>query len=139
MAELNYTEAFRQYGAKLHNPGWSVSAITPKGELVVSLWQNLILKGAEPGTLVYRDVLSGWRGNPLGRAEYVAHLKDAFARKWPVRLVMARPKQSADEALVGNVPDESYIEKVFSVRPDLIGTLTEFDGDRLLFVFRLVR
>ena len=77
MNELSYTNAFAHYGAKLTNYVWSVSAFGRGPCLVVSLYQNWIRKGDAPDTLVYRDVLSAWKGNSPGRNELREHLQMA--------------------------------------------------------------
>ncbi|HWT19432.1 MAG TPA: hypothetical protein VN280_10990 [Variovorax sp.] len=131
-----YTEAFARYGAKLNNVGWSVSAFTPTGDLVVSIWSTLLKPGTEAGTLVYDDVLSTWRGNAHGRKELRRHLEQVQETGKRLRLIEAVPKDAEAAAMVGNVPDEAVIPKTFEVRSELIGTLTAFDSDRLRYVFR---
>ena len=62
MARLAITEAFAHYGATLRNPQWSVSAWTPNGSLVVSVWEHHYRKG-QPGTMEFEDSLSRWSGH----------------------------------------------------------------------------
>lgn len=134
---MKYVEAFGKYGAKLTNPQWSVSAFGEEGGcLVLSLWQNLLRRGPEKGTLEYRDTLSKWKGNFGGRSELQGHLSTAKTSSLPIKLVIAHPATLADAALVGMVADESEINKTFSVRKDLIGSLESYDGDELHIVFR---
>ena len=133
---LGYVEAFAVYGAKLTNPQWSVSAFGSDGALVLSLWENLLARGAEKGTMVYRDKLSEWLGNPLGRAELHEHLRVAQAKNLPIRLVIAHPATLKDREMVGRVADESLIKKTFSARVDVEGSLESLDGDALFIVFR---
>lgn len=133
---MRYAEAFSRYGAKLTNPQWSVSALGEGGCLVLSLWQNLLKRGSEKGTLEYRDTLSKWKGNVTGRMELQKHLDTAKTASLPIKLVIAHPATLADAALVGNVADESEIKKTFSVREDLVGSLEGFDGDEVRIVFR---
>lgn len=135
MAE-NYTAAFARYRAKLTNRGWSVSAFTPEGDLVVSLWSNLLKSGPDPESLVYSDVLSKWLGNVPGRNELRRHLGEVQKSGGRIRLVEAVPANASARAKVGNVPDEAVIPKTFEARFDMIGALEEFDGDRLRYVFR---
>lgn len=136
LMSLIYTEAFAKYGAKLNNQNWSVSAFAPDGSLVVSLWEGWVKRGQTPGTLEYKDTLSKWKGNADGRNELRRHLKIVKNSRAPIRLVLAHPKSPADAALVGEVSDESKINKTFSVRQDVVGTLEEFDDDFLRIVFR---
>lgn len=131
-----YAEAFARYGAKLNNVGWSVSAFTPTGDLVVSIWSTLLKAGTEAGTSVYDDVLSKWRGNAHGRKELRKHLELVQATGKRILLIKAVPKNAKAEAMVGNVPDEAIIPKTFEVRSEMVGTLEAFDGDRLRYVFR---
>ena len=113
-----------------------MSAFGEGGCLVLSLWQDLLKRGPENGTLEYRDTLSKWKGNYIGRTELQAHLSSAKASGVPVKIVIAHPATLADAALVGNVADESTINKTFSVRKDLVGSLEVFDGDELRIVFK---
>jgi hypothetical protein len=134
---LIYTEAFALYGATLNNQNWSVSAFGPDGCLVVSLWQDGLKPGAAKGTLAYRDTLSHWKGNEDGRNELRRHLAAVKVSGAAIKLVIAHPASPEDAALVGNVSDERKIKKTFSVRPDLVGTLAEFENeDSVCIVFR---
>jgi len=132
----NYTEAFARYGARLTNRGWSLSAFTPHGDLVVSVWHTELDFDKDARTITYEDVLSRWLGNAGGRAELRSHLTQLKRDGGRLRLVIAHPKTEADRALVGKVQNEAIIPKTFEVRPQLIGTLEEFDGDYLKYVFR---
>lgn len=133
---LTYTDAFAKFGAKLNNQQWSVSAFGTDGCFVVSLWQNWIRPGDVKGTLIYRDTLSQWKGNDMGRNEFRNHLGAVHISNAPIKLIIARPSSAADADLVGQVADESKIKKIFAVREDLVGSLKEFDGDALCIVFR---
>lgn len=132
----NYTEAFARYGARLTNRGWSLSAFAPNGDLVVSIWHEAYVPDFQTRTATYTDVLSGWLGNAVGREELRRHLTQLQRDGGRVRLILAHPKREEDKALIGKVPDESIIPKTFEARPKMIGTLEEFDGDRLKYVFR---
>ena len=133
---MGYVDAFAKYGATLTNPGWSVSGFGQDGCLVVSLWQDLLKSKEVKGALVYRDRLSQWKGNPLGRAELERNFRTAQETHCTIRLVIAHPATLADAALVGKVADESEINKTFSVREDLVGELASFDGDAVCLVFK---
>lgn len=132
-----YSEAFARYDAELTNVGWSVSALTPAGDLVVSIWSTLLKDGIEDGTKVYDDVLSEWRGNVPGRNELRRHLAQVQATGKRIRLIEAVPKNAKAAAMVGNVPNEADIPKIFKARREMIGTLDAFDGDRLRYIFRI--
>jgi hypothetical protein len=133
---MNYTEAFSEYGAKLTNRLWSVSAFGTDGSLVVSLWQDHIKRCVQPGMLEYSDNLSTWLGNESGRKEFKNHLYQVQAKAISIRLVIAHPLTPDDAKLVGMVADETKIKKIYSVRKEFIGILDFFDGDRLHIVFR---
>ncbi|WP_219215915.1 hypothetical protein [Variovorax boronicumulans] len=133
---LKYEEAYEWYEAKLNNRGWSVSAFTPTGDLVVSIWTTLLTPGTEAGSLVYEDVLSTWRGNAHGRTELRRHLEQVRETGKRIRLIEAIPTGTQAAAMVGEVANEAGIPKTFRIRSELIGTLEEFDGDRLRYIFR---
>lgn len=132
---MTFTEAFAKYGADLCNPQWSVSAFSPNGALVVSLYANWFKKGGEPRTLTYSDRLSGWKGNELGKNELQQLLRRAQEHQAPLRIVLAHPDPSQAH-LVGQVADESFIKKTFSVREDWVGFIEHFDGDEYRFLIR---
>lgn len=44
MTDINLSEAFAQYGAKLVNHQWAVSAISEDGALVMSCWAHYFRK-----------------------------------------------------------------------------------------------
>jgi len=100
------------------------------------LWQNLLKRGSEKDTLEYRDTLSSWKGNFTGRAELQSHLEAARSSAAQIKVVIAHPATLADAAFVGKVSDESTINKTFSVRDDLVGSLEEYDGDEVRIVFK---
>jgi hypothetical protein len=129
LAKLSFSEAFSRYGAKLRNMQWAVSAIA-EDQLVVSCWQQYF-GSAEDGVLPYEDRLSRWSGpgNNLLRE----HLEQANREELPVRLVIARADQP--EA-VDQGANAGTVKKTFSVREDLIGRVTEFDGDDFRIEFR---
>lgn len=132
---INYTEAFRRYGASLHNTMWSVAAINDKNELVMSLWENQLRFDAATKRLVYQDQLSEWLGNSLGRQELHGLLAQAAEDGLCVRVVIAHPIGDKARAQVGEVKDESLVRKTFSVRPELRGSIKHYDGDLLRIEF----
>ena len=130
MASLNLTTAFNRYGAKLVNPQWAVSAISDKGELVVSCWSHYLSSGS--GKLTYADRLSRWPGNALGNNLMRQHLEEAVANDLKTRLVKAT---TSDQQLVDSGGDASGAKNTFSVREDLVGKVTSFDGDEFVIEF----
>lgn len=130
MRPLNLTTAFNRHGAKLANPQWAVSAMNNKGELVVSCWSHYFT--ARDGKLVYTDRLSRWSGNTPGNNLFRKHLDAAIADKLPVRMVKAT---TSDPDLVDSGGDASEAKNTFSVRKDVIGRVTSFDGDNFTIEF----
>jgi hypothetical protein len=132
VADLGFAEAFARYGAKLRNVQWSVCAVSSKGELVVSLWEELFDKKAIDGALHYRDTFSRWSGP--GNNELRQAVAEALSSQQRVRAVIAHAKEPGglESGVAG-----SHIKKTFSIRDDLIGTVQSIDGDD--FVFRFVR
>ncbi len=124
MRTLGLRDAFMRYGAKLRNVQWSVSAWTPDGSLVVSLWEHHRRPSAR-GTLEFSDSLSRWRGP--GNSEFRENVARAFETQAPVRLVIARTDESAR---VEAGEDASKVKKEFFPREDLVGRVVEWDGER---------
>lgn len=129
MARLGITDAFARYGAALRNPQWSVSAWTPDGSLVVSIWEHHYRKGP-PGTMEFADSLARWSGH--GNREFRDNLARAHAAGSPLSLVIVR---ASDPSAVDAGQDASKIPKEFFVRDDLIGAVHELDGDRYVLRF----
>lgn len=133
MPSLNYTTAFNRYKAKLDNPNWAVSAISADGALVISCWEQYFERPAD-GVLRYVDSLSRWNGsNRAGWNLLRRHLEMTLAGKLEVRLVLAKTDNPAAVAKGG---DASKLNNTFSIREDLIGRLTHYDGDRFTIEFR---
>ena len=130
MPSLNLTTAFNRYGAKLANPQWAVSAMNDKGELVVSCWSHYFTAGG--GKLVYSDRLSRWSGNTAGNNLFRQHLESAVAADTPIRLVKAT---TSDPELVDSGGDASKAKNTFSVREDVVGRVTSFDGNNFTIEF----
>lgn len=132
MGKLSYTECFSKYGAKLANPQWAVSAEALDGSIVVSCWHNYFSK-PDIGTLRYEDSLSRWEGNAPGNNLLREHLTIAKAEGRPIRLVVAT---ALNTLAIDQGWDASKISKTFHVKPEVVGTLTFFDGDRMVIDFR---
>jgi hypothetical protein len=130
MAHLSLTESFTRYGATLKNPMWSVSAWTPRGELVVSQWAHHYRKGPE-NSAEYWGCTTRWEGP--GKNEFKANLERAKAQGSRVRLVIVSTKEVAR---VEAGEDASKLTKEFDVRPELVGEVVELDGDDYVIRFR---
>jgi hypothetical protein len=130
MAELGFVEAFKRFGAKLENPMWAVSSIAADGALVLSCWAHYFNRG-DTGTLLYVDSLGRWNGNELGNNLLRGHITVAFKDQRLVRMVVATAE---DTAAVDHGTDASKIKKTFHIREDMVGRVTEFDGNRFVIV-----
>jgi len=131
MAKLGIKDAFGQYGATLKNVQWSVSAWTADGELVVSMWAHHRRPGTPAGTLVFEGSASRWQGP--GNAEFRSNLTRAHESRAPVRLVIA---QTDEVQHVESGADASKVRKEFHCKPEVIGAVTEWDGDRYAISFQ---
>lgn len=129
MARLGITEAFARYGATLRNPQWSVSAWSPAGELVVSLWDHHYRKGPD-NTMEFFDSFNRWEGH--GNSEFRKNVCRAYKEHKLVRLVIVKTDQV--EQVEAGV-DASKVKKDFSLRDDLVGEVVEIENDRYLFRF----
>ncbi|MFZ3018621.1 MAG: hypothetical protein WA056_09225 [Gallionella sp.] len=132
MANLGFVEAFAKFGAKLDNPMWAVSAIANDNALVISCWAHYFKSGGS-GVVRYVDSLSRWGGNELGNKLLENHLSNAFAEKLPVRMVVATAE---NPDTVEREHDASKVKKTFHVRDDIVGRVTDFDGDNFVIEFR---
>lgn len=129
MATLGINEAFTRYGASLRNVQWSVSAWTPGGELVVSLWAHHVRPSAK-GTLEFAGSAGRWKGP--GNTEFRANVDRAFRSGATVRLVVATAYQPER---VDAGEDGSKLKKDFDRKEDLIGRIVEWDGENYAFRF----
>jgi len=120
--KLGIAEAFKVYKAKLTNSRWAVSAIAEDGSVVISCWESYF-KSAR-GVLKYEDALSRWEGNAPGNDLLRSHLEQAKTGL-DVRLVIAHWSKGG-----------TRIAEYFHVRPDVVGKVTDFDGDRFVIEFR---
>lgn len=75
-----------------------------------------------------------WTNRP-GKSLIQAHLRRAFSKKLPVRMVLATT--DADDTEVAGV-DGNQIAKTFTVRDDLVGHVVEFDSGRFIIDFHPV-
>lgn len=127
---MGITAEFAKLGARLVNNQWAVSALTAN-EMVASLWFHRLK--TEDGQLVYRDYLGRWSGH--GNRLFAEHLKIAMSDQRPVRLVIAK---TDDVDLIESGGDGSKAKKTFKARPEWVGRVTDFDGDRFTIAFNKV-
>lgn len=130
MSKLTLSQAFEEYGAKLSNPQWAVSALAEDGALVMSCQRHYIkLIG---NVWRYEDTLSRWSGNTAGNNLCRQHIEDAFRNSRPVRLVLAIAE---DTAHVDSGNDASKVKKDFFTKPDRVGRVVQYDGDKFVIEF----
>jgi len=134
MAKLLFTECFAKYGAKLSNPMWAVSAVASDGAIVISCWSNYFSR-PDKDTLRYSDTLSRWEGNAPGNNLLREHLLLAQAESRLIRLVVATALNTIP---IDKGWDASLISKTFHIKPEVVGKLTEFDGNAFIIDFRRV-
>lgn len=130
MAKLNLSTAFARYGAKLTNPLWAVSAISDQNELVVSCWKDYFK--LVNGVLRYIDKLSRWEENKLGNNLLREHLDRAISEGLVVRLVIAN---ATDMFAVDSGKSAAGTANSFSIKDDVVGSVTKFDGDEFVIDF----
>jgi hypothetical protein len=131
MSTLTLTDAFAAFGAKLRNVRWAMSAIAKDGALVISGWAHRLTRNATGER--YEDRLSRWVSNKMRQRLLREHLTTAVERGLPVRLVVATLDDPSND-IPGD--DGSKYPKTFSIRPDLVGAVDEFDGDHFVIEFR---
>lgn len=125
------TGSFAAFGAKLVNRYWACSAIADDGALVFSLWSMFLEPSAEAPRR-YKDDLKRWTRNPLGSQLARDHLTLAFRMKRPVRLVIAFSKNP--EAVKKGAAARGG--NTWTVRKDLVGKVTSFDGNKFVIDFK---
>jgi len=130
MARIGIKDAFAQYGAALRNVQWSVSAWTPEGTLVVSMWEHHRRKGTPPGTLVFEGSVNRWKGP--GNSEFRDNIDKAFTSSATVRLVIVRTEEIA---LVEAGEDASTVKKDFFPKEEVEGKVSEWDHDSYAITF----
>ena len=114
-------DAFAQFGAKPKNRLRGRSAIADDGALVLSC-STPHFRRPGPGVLRYEDVLSREAGDRPGTALLGEHLGLARDGQLPVRMVVIAKGD-------GKTRCNIY------ARPDVVGRLTEFDGDHFVVDF----
>ena len=116
-------DAFAKFGAKPKNRLRGRSAIADDGALVLSC-ATPHFRRPGPGVLRYEDVLSRDPSDRPGTALLAEHLALARDGQLPVRMVVIA------EAGEGKARCNIY------ARPDVVGRLTEFDGDHFIVDFK---
>jgi hypothetical protein len=116
-------DAFAKFGAKPKNRLRGRSAIADDGALVLSC-ATPHFRHPGPGVLRYEDVLSRDPSDQPGTALLAEHLALARDGQLPVRMVVIAA--AGEGKTRGNI----------YARPDVVGRLTEFDGDHFIVDFK---
>jgi hypothetical protein len=115
-------DAFAKFGAKPKNRLRGRSAIAEDGALVLSC-STPQFRRSGPGVLRYEDALSRDPQDRPGAALLGEHLVLARDGQLPVRMIVVA---------------ETHSKPRYNIyaRPDVVGRLIEFDGDRFIVDFR---
>ena len=119
---------FKKFNAELKNPNWSVSSISLKNELVVSLWGHnpLLSKHPTERKQIYRDRIDRWSGH--GSNELKRNLDITLKEKLKVRVIISLLNKKEDFKYILEGEDASKYPKKFHAKTDWIGDLKVWDG-----------
>jgi len=118
---LILADAFARYGAKIPRGQPVLSAIASDGTVVISCQAPKFAR-TRRDVLRYEDTLSTDDSGTRHKVLLGQHLTLARDGDVPVHLVIVTPPK-------GPSP------RIISVRPDLVGKVTEFDGDHFVVDF----
>lgn len=121
MKDLKLADAYARYGAKVARGQQALSAIAADGAMVLTC-QSGNFDRPNRDILRYKDALSSDRAGTRHKTLLGQSLTQARAGGLTVRLVIVTPPK-------GPLP------RIVSVRPDLVGKVTEFDGDQFVVDF----
>jgi hypothetical protein len=120
-------DAFGKFGAKPANRLRALSAISADGTLVLSCTPPQFVR-ANKGVLRYEDRLSRDPEDQKDKQVLAEHLTRARDEHLSVRMVIVTSVAARDGKTARNI----------HVRKDLIGKVTEFDGDHFIVDFTRV-
>lgn len=123
MMSLTLIDAFGRFGAKPANRLGSLSAIAEDGAMVLNCLTAHFGHPAR-GVLRYETRISAAQAESKVVTSLGEHLARALDAGLPVRMVVAFPERESRRGAAGH-----------HVRPDLIGRVVEFDGDRYVVDF----
>lgn len=123
MMTLSLLNAFGRFGAKPSNRLGSLSAMAADGAMVLSCRLTHFSHPAR-GVLRYETSLSAALAAGGVVRALSEHLTRALDGDLPVRMIVAQP----DQGKIGKAAG-------YYIRPDLIGKVAEFDGDRFVVDF----
>jgi hypothetical protein len=118
---LKLADAYARYGAKIPRGQPALSAVATDGTVVISC-QAKKFGRTRRDVLRYEDTISTDESGARHKTLLGQHLVLARDGDLPVRLVIVTPPK-------GPSP------KIISVRTDLVGKVTEFDGDHFVVDF----
>jgi hypothetical protein len=118
---LNIADAYARYGAKIPRGQPALSAIAGDGSIVISC-QAANFGRTRRDLLRYESTISTDEAGARHKALLGQHLLLARDGELPVHLVIVTPPKGPSPRIV-------------SVRPDLVGKVTEFDGDHFVVDF----
>jgi hypothetical protein len=124
MENLNLADAFAKLGGKAANRLHSMSAIAADGAVILSCLTSRFAHPAR-GVLRYEDRLSRDSSRPVEAGSLGQHLTLARDGNLPIRMIVITEKPRP----TGN-PTRSI-----HVRADLVGKVTQFDGDHFIVDF----
>ena len=123
MMNLTLIDAFGRFGAKPASRLGSLSAMAADGAMVLNCLPAHFGHPAR-GVLRYETRLSAAQAESKVLTTLSEHLTQARDGGLPVRRVVTFPKHEQPDRVGGH-----------HVRPDLIGKVVEFDGDRFVIDF----
>jgi len=127
----NMTEAFARYKAKC--PTRARSALTADRALVLSCFYSRF-KRAGAGELEYEEDLTS---DTSAVAKLMrTHLTEALTNELDIKVIIAIANKRSASLETVVVAQERPPRMTFHVRPDLIGRVTAFDGNRFVVMFR---
>jgi hypothetical protein len=121
---LTLSDAFSRFGAKPASRLSSLSAMAADGAMVLNCLPAHFGHPA-PGVLRYETTLSTAQAESKVITTLGEHLTRAREAGLPVRMVVTFPEREKTRAKA----------RGYHVRPDLIGKVVEFDGDRFVVDF----
>lgn len=124
MENLKLADAYARYGAKIPRGQPALSAIAADGAVVISCRSPKFAR-TRRDVLRYEDSISTDESGARHKTLLGEHLVQARDSDLAVRLVIVTPPK-------GSAP------RMISVRPDLVGKVTEFDGDRFVVDFERI-
>jgi hypothetical protein len=122
MVSYSLSSAYASFGATPLSKLRALSAMAADGSMVLSCTPPFFVRST-PGVLRYEDKLTRDADDVKGRKLLGEHLTLARDGELPVRMVVVSP------------PPRGRTSRSVHVRADLIGKVTQFDGDHFIVDF----